>query len=423
MAKKRKPNEYQQQKIAKAQHKNLFLFKMRGIINISCEKCIYEHIPQKYLDDAYENRNLSVLIIPAEGHNIPKEQFKEMISLFSISLKEIYIPFTPDDRLMSLNDFFTVCLSINNLERTIKYGDFLMARVVKDELKKITENDKLVKTGLAKLAELLRAVGIQYSDLQKQLYYFNLKVKIIEENGIHIQHRILVYCQKPEIAYVNINKEYRPVIRFGLVEEYSGIKWLSIKPSQLDLKNTFADLPHDIYIQSHALIRLKERLDCMEDQFILFTLYQSLKYSPKLCYDKHKHMMLEYRIVDEKLGYLPIEITDGKIVIKTFLFVTNNVTPEGMMLEKYTGFQKEEEKYLSIDKLSTFVNSDIGENIELQKFLRKSGCQSLIDLHQKHKEVLNIENKTNSLSKMMELMVKNMDYQNKEMNLEIEKDY
>ena len=128
MSKKRKPNEYQKQKIAKAQHKKLFLFKMRGIINITCEKCIYEQIPQKYLDEIFENRNLSVLIKPAEGQDVPKNKLKELIRYFSMGLKECYIPFTPDDRMMSLDDFFTICLSIQNLERSIKYGDFLLAR-------------------------------------------------------------------------------------------------------------------------------------------------------------------------------------------------------------------------------------------------------------------------------------------------------
>lgn len=423
MAKKRKPNQYQQQKIAKAQHKNLFLFKMRGVINAICEKSIYELIPQKYLDDVYEKRFLSILIKKADGHDIPNDIMKEITSIISISLKEDDFPFTPDGRRITLNDIFTVFFSISTLERSIKYDDFPMARIVKDELLKIREDEDLTERAYRRLSIIMRTIGLIYSDLQKQFLYCDSKFEIVNKKGVHVQTQILIYAVKPETAYVKINKEYRPVIRLGLPIESNGLEYISIKPSQLNLKNTFADIPHDVYIQSHAIIRLKERLDSINEPLIWFFLFIELKTKPKLIYDKHNHMMLEFRIADEKLGYLPIEITDGKIVIKTFLFITNTVTPEGMILEKYTGFQKEEEKYLSIDKLSTFVNSDIGENIELQKFLRKSGCQSLIDLHQKHKEVLNIENKTNSLSKMMELMVKNMDYQNKEMNLEIEKDY
>ena len=52
-----------------------------------------------------------------------------------------------------------------------------------------------------------------------------------------------------------------------------------------------------------------------------------------------------------------MDIIEGKIVIRTFLFVTNNGTPEGKKLAQITGLQKLDKKYLALDKLSTFMTS------------------------------------------------------------------
>ncbi len=408
--KKRKANEFQHQKIAKAQHKNEFLLKLEGAINLSCGKSIFELIPNNIKNEIYENRNLSVLIKPGESQLIPNDIMKKMKEYTSLALKETYIQFTEDDRYISLNDFFSVFLSILSLEKMIKYGDFIFARIVKDELIKIAENEELLRTAFSKLSFVITTIALQFSNLQKQLYYFDIKNALLTINGLHIQHQISVYCCKPEIAHVKIHQENRPVIRFGLAIRLNEITYLSIKPSDLNLKNTFASLPHDVYIQSHALNRLKERLDCMDERIIYFTLFIALSENPKLCFDKYNHKMLEFKFFETKLGYLPIEITDGKIVIKTFLFITNNVTPEGIILEKYSGFQKEEHKHLSLDKLSTFMSSDIGENIELRSFLKKSGCNCMIELFEQHKDFFKTKSETYSLSKMIDLIAKNSDY-------------
>jgi hypothetical protein len=110
-----------------------------------------------------------------------------------------------------------------------------------------------------------------------------------------------------------------------------------------------------------------------------------------------------------KAGYFRVDVIDGKIVIRTFLFVTNNGTPEGQRLGKITGLQKLDKKYLAIDKLSTFMTSDIGQNENIKKIFIDSGCQCLLDLYeQSHSLATNTPKRFDS-----ELMLKYIDFDKK----------
>jgi len=153
-----------------------------------------------------------------------------------------------------------------------------------------------------------------------------------------------------------------------------------------------AELPLKVYIQSHAINRLFERIDCFWIGAVYFNLYFSLA-SPKIEYDINKTLLIEFRIFNVKAGYFRADIVDGIILIRTFLFVTNNGTPEGMLLESNTGLQKLDKKYLAIDKLSTFVNSDLDKNEEVQQLFINSGCQCLFNFYSEMKPLLTTKDK------------------------------
>lgn len=116
-------------------------------------------------------------------------------------------------------------------------------------------------------------------------------------------------------------------------------------------------------------------------------MYDSLL-NPKIAYDNNHNLLVEYRFFGTKAGYFRADIVNGIILLRTFLFVTNNGTPEGQLLEKNTGLQKLDKKYLTIDKLSTFMNSDLDKNEEVQKIFKNSGCQCLVDLFNTMKPLL-----------------------------------
>lgn len=68
-------------------------------------------------------------------------------------------------------------------------------------------------------------------------------------------------------------------------------------------------------------------------------------------------------------------------MLRTFLFITNEGTPEGEALARLTGLQKQDKQYLAIGKLSTFMNAKLFESEEFCRLLKSVGCGGLIGLY------------------------------------------
>lgn len=139
----------------------------------------------------------------------------------------------------------------------------------------------------------------------------------------------------------------------------------------------------DVYIQSHALNRFAERLQGIDIGILHYNIYNSFCF-PKACRNKAGMLLFEYSIFGNKAGYFPAEIIDGKIILKTFLFLTHNGTPEADKLKINTGLMKDDINYLDIDKLSTFAFSDIANNEPIKQLFIEAGCESLFKIDKEY---------------------------------------
>jgi hypothetical protein len=166
----------------------------------------------------------------------------------------------------------------------------------------------------------------------------------------------------------------------------TGIEYTTIRPSVLKLKSPIANHPMKVYVQSHALIRLRERIDCVTTSILHLNMYESFK-NPKVSYDNNKNLLIEYRIFGTKAGYFRIDVVKGIVAVRTFLFLTNNGTHESHLLWRNTGLQKLDKKYLALDRLSNFMSSDIGNNDQIRKIFKDADCQSLLELYEKINKV------------------------------------
>jgi len=73
-------------------------------------------------------------------------------------------------------------------------------------------------------------------------------------------------------------------------------------------------------------------------------------------------------------------------LIRTFLFLKNASTPEEQKLWKNIGLGKEDIKFLSIDRLTPLMESDILNDKELCDAFRNAGCECLIELCEELKD-------------------------------------
>jgi hypothetical protein len=152
-------------------------------------------------------------------------------------------------------------------------------------------------------------------------------------------------------------------------------------PSQLGIKSLPEHQQIPVYIQSHAIQRIFERIDCIHINVIIPSIYLSLRECVSII-DRGK-FIIEFKILDVKVGYLSAVMTEGKLVIRTFLFLTFNGMPEGKRLEDYIGLKMLDTQYLKMDKLSSFMTGKLRENEELRSIFEKADCLHLVELYDK----------------------------------------
>ena len=124
---------------------------------------------------------------------------------------------------------------------------------------------------------------------------------------------------------------------------------------------------------------MEERLNKYSRYFSYVYIVSAILHTKPILTDNAK-LLFPLQLGRIRLGYLSAVITGDKLVVLTFLFLTNNGTPEGKKLHDLIGLQKEDKKYLGIDKLSTFICSDIRQNEKLKDLFCKAGCGALFEI-------------------------------------------
>ena len=377
---KKKQNARQNPKVLAAQYRNDFFRKKKLIIDSVCGKDIYPLIPSDFLDMIYLCRCTPFKIVPEYGSNVSAGYLKDIRVILPSMMRKQFITISPLAPEITLSDFFTVGLTIPMLNAHMSNASFNHADKVKAALKQFCDTIFTNEEANRHLSDIFLSYNFGRSDLREVLYWLKHDMVFPKNHIGETENIIRINTVTPEVINVNVEGNFRPAIRVGWAFAFSGAAWVDIKPSALGFKNTFAEIPLKVYMQQHALNRLMERIDCFWAGIVQFNLYCSLS-EPKIAYDCNKNLLIEYRVFGTKAGYFRADIVDGIILLRTFLFVTNNSTPEGRLLEKNTGLQKMDKMYLSIDKLSTFMNSDLDKNDEVQRLLKNSACQCSIDMY------------------------------------------
>ncbi len=400
MSKRKKHlSELSLQKIRQLQHKNEFAKRLKAFATAYLGKEAVAHLTTTRIEDIYGKRLHTLKLIVAEGSVIEPSERKYFETFLLNRIKAEKIT-APNGSEISFSDYLTVGLSL------CFYID------TKNE-SHLTEDDPFCKAFAT-----YRDLYFSGEDANRRMYRIADDICIVENDigshhywiepvvqfNIKDDRTIMVYLELhrtvPEKATFTIDHHPRPAIKLGWASPHAGVTYFQRRPSELGMNGNFADIPMDIYIQSHALQRLSERLDCVTKTLVHFFVVVAMS-KPQVTFDSRGKLLIEYRIEKYKAGYLRADIIDGCILIRTFLFLTNNGTPEGEKLEQMTGLGKLDKKYLAIDKLSAFMSSDIRSNEAVMQLLRKSGCECLLDLHQNLKQVITNENSTQATGRLI----------------------
>jgi hypothetical protein len=381
MARKKKGNTLHAQKIEKAHHRNEFIARLSKFCDDVTADKTFQLIPAHVIEGLYRKRIHPPRLRAAAGQEVPEEMLLDAKKLTSILFKHNTIKLGIGKiHEISLYDFYTLADTLMLYAKRVKASDYPLASIVKERLAPLTllEKNGTYELSWKYMGETMTLVSLFYSHLHDHLYALKFEVRSIVDGRPGLILCMEIYSKKTEVQSFSIDGANRPAYRVGWYSSLNleKLSFLAIKPEQV-LMPPGEDM--SVFIQAHALERLSERLDCIETGILHYNICTSLE-ALKVCSNKKGEMLLEFSLFKEKVGYFVATMIDNNLLIRTFLFLTNNGTPEGEKLHATTGIMKEDKIFLQIDKLSTFLNSDIRNNERLQNIFVKAGCQSLIEM-------------------------------------------
>jgi hypothetical protein len=370
------------QKLINAQHRNEFLKKISSTCKAVIGEDLFKLIPSDELNRIFYNRVRPIMAIPEEGQTIPPKIIKSIQELINYFVKSENVTIESTQKQISIADLYTAGITIGAYYLKLKDHKYRNSEKVRSlildsslEVKNLHDliYDKLHDEIFVFVINLLNVYWARY-------YSFSIKV-VRSKDNTGVQFVVVVKQYPPEKKKFSIEGNVRPAFRIGWTFSSDEFEWLSFFPKELGITSLPEDQPIPVYIQDHAIRRLFERIDCIQPRIIILSIYKSLR-NCVLIKDKGR-FIIEYRIVGVKVGYLSAVMTDGKLVIRTFLFLTFNGMPEGKRLEDYIGLKMLDTQYLKMDKLSSFMTGKLRENEELRSIFEKADCLHLVELYDK----------------------------------------
>lgn len=359
---------------------------MRLLIDYLGGEGTFDIIPLKTVDLLYSQRVLPLKVKFTQSTEFP-ESFRQLLQKsVEIILQQKHNAFQIDDMLFQSDELLTAGGNVINIVNSLKESTHELPWI--EEFIKRIDMNKFEETVLRAVKHLDQLNDLFYyytMDLTDCIIWFNIEMIPPHEGCMQQVYVLYANIESAQPKYFYTIDGKRPAFPVVWPQTQYGLKHFSVDPSIFS--EEYADNePALVYIQRHALQRLKERLDCLGLNLIQRTLCYSIQQCVAIKM-KDNRVLIEYYHGKIKIGYLVAEYIDGAVLIHTFLFITANGTPEGQKLYKLSGLEKLDKKYLSIDKLSTFINSDISKNEELKSLFKSAGCDSLFEIEDALKDI------------------------------------
>ncbi len=376
--KKKKQNKEQLEKIAKAQAKNEFLRRLKRLLTVIGCEAVFDMIPQHMMDNLFLYRWQSVKVVGDTENTFHTDDLKWYKKALVHMLKDKMMDLDMGGPEIDVYTYQTVGLTLKNFSQPICEKYLKNYPQYHDILKRYYDSDDQIDTMIEYLISANEYICFLISDLRTCIYWTKPDSKILD-NRLAAGFTVTIHSAVPEKKNFIINRELHTALRVGWTIK-SSPEWVSIRPESIGLRQIGKDNLIDVYIQDHALRRMIERNDCIYVQYLWMYLNGSV-YDMK--YHLHKDngkYMIEFKVFEIKTGYLVAQLIDTRLVIQTFLFLTNDGTPEGLKLRENLGIEKADKEYLKIDKLSTFIAPEVQSNEKIRKVFHDAGCESLFRL-------------------------------------------
>ncbi len=341
-----------------------------------------ESLPIQVYAELFLVRFRPIKIIGMEGLVFPRG----MIGMIRKHLKELYIKdstfcFPGHDVEVSYSDYFTYILTLRHWYRTLDADRGLDKVRLGRELGPLLALGDWPENPERTLEDYIMILGSTLSTSpEKFCYYFEKDEEVVHQLvRTEIRIRLTFRAVGTDKKYVQFSGGDRREVFNVYGWNRNGLSPISLQSDDLNSQTMIKGLRLHIYMQNHALDRLRERLDVFPPSELFFHIGESVS-KKEVVPDGSNRWLLRYYFFGHLLGYLVLEIIDGIIVIRTFLFLTNDSTPEGKKLNKILGVGKLDKKYTGLDQLSTFMHGNLKEDEQLYQALKDAGCSILLNI-------------------------------------------
>ena len=360
----------------KARHKKDYLSRLKMVCDRLAGKGWFELIPTAELDIIYEKRYPPLSIKMADNTSIDKNRWEEYRQVLQTMLDTpsviggesaaIPIKTIHSEGLTMLH--FIAMMAIKRFPGSEELRETFRPYLMTEQSQYYYLKDELIQ-----FLFIMDVRSGNYYDgfLQADTSELNVGKIPPKANAIFVHHH------KPVVTSITINGGKRDIVALLRPVPHGKTIHVHFKPSAIGLAST-SDESLPVYIQRHALKRLDERLG-LQTNNVHSHLFFSLFDQPVSYVAGTDHSLIAFNMYYHKVGYLLTTLHDDKLVIRSFLFLTNDGTPEGRKLHQLTRLEKYDKKYLGIDKLSTFTAYRIDEDEELSAIFREAGCGPLLD--------------------------------------------
>lgn len=359
-----------------AEKRNHFLRHIKHILVESGCAQVYRVLTTRHKQALYKIKDSSLKVRKGDCYCLGNKDIKLIRQFIDKEMQREKISIEKSGYTMSVKEFYTYGLSLYALQKWFKEQE---EPEMQEAYNIMTERLNIVQTEEKHRAELL-ALCSCFSMIASELnkYLVHIKVQLASETstgqikGLEFELNAFPAEQKKIQLYGNT----RPAYRVGsCAYEMLYPTWVAVRRCLFEKPTPFNNIDIPVYIQMHAINRLTERIDTLSRDCMELYVYLSFQ-TPRIQFFRGK-VLVDYIYSQTKLGYLLVEIVDNVVLIKTFLLLTNEATPEGEKLKELTGLSKIDMKYWNIDRLSTFQKTDIYENEELKLIFKKAGCGNL----------------------------------------------
>ena len=282
-----------------------------------------------------------------------------------------------------MRDYFTYLLGLYHWYRLADDIDPDLKKLLDEKLKPLVSLSEDKDNPEKKLDIFLELVSSLLSKSPEKLVVFLLKESQTDKSfqKPFMSLRIMVRFLLTETRKVCFEDRHTTEVFRVVGWKYGGGRVLQLKADDISDLTLMKGLKLDVYMQDHALKRLNERLDLFSPGELYYNVGISIEESNVVTLGPDRGL-IGYYFYGYLLGYLLTEVIDGIAVIRTFLFLTNDDTPQGKKLHQLLRSNKLDKSYTGLDQLSTFIYGNLKEDDKLYSLLKEAGCSVLLNLNE-----------------------------------------